>query len=135
VAGSEGAKIHPKVKNLEGETVVLKHHVNSFRETDLRQASPKIIAARPQCATRGDFEVCVAEKSRLRRLPGLGQARSGVHPGGNIVAPAPSPEYDGLEDSKPRLPEGVYLGKDRLDVAADAPVSLPDRSNSEWHLQ
>jgi nicotinamidase-related amidase len=33
--GSEGAKIHPKVKNLEGEPVVLKHHVNSFRETDL----------------------------------------------------------------------------------------------------
>jgi nicotinamidase-related amidase len=34
--GSEGAKIHPKVKNLEGEPVVLKHHVNSFRETDLK---------------------------------------------------------------------------------------------------
>ena len=34
--GSGGAKIHPKVKNLEGEPVVLKHHVNSFRETDLK---------------------------------------------------------------------------------------------------
>lgn len=34
--GSEGAKIHPKVKNLECEPVVLKHHVNSFRETDLK---------------------------------------------------------------------------------------------------
>src|SRR5947209_11900323 len=34
--GSEGAKIHPKVKSLDGETVVLKHHVNSFRETDLK---------------------------------------------------------------------------------------------------
>ena len=33
--GSVGAKIHPKVRNLEGEPVVLKHHVNSFRETDL----------------------------------------------------------------------------------------------------
>src|SRR6516165_5310960 len=33
--GSEGAKIHPKVRNFEGEPVVLKHHVNSFRETDL----------------------------------------------------------------------------------------------------
>ncbi len=33
--GSEGAKIHPKVRSLEGEPVVLKHHVNSFRETDL----------------------------------------------------------------------------------------------------
>lgn len=33
---SEGAKIHPKVRALEGESVVLKHHVNSFRETDLK---------------------------------------------------------------------------------------------------
>jgi nicotinamidase-related amidase len=34
--GSNGAKIHPKVRALEGEPVVLKHHVNAFRETDLR---------------------------------------------------------------------------------------------------
>src|SRR5262245_3089031 len=34
--GSEGAKIHPKVSNLETEQVVLKHHVNAFRETDLK---------------------------------------------------------------------------------------------------
>jgi nicotinamidase-related amidase len=34
--GSPGAQIHPKVKNLEGEPVVLKHQVNSFRETDLK---------------------------------------------------------------------------------------------------
>jgi nicotinamidase-related amidase len=34
--GSDGAKIHPKVRNLEGEPVVLKHHVNAFRETDLQ---------------------------------------------------------------------------------------------------
>jgi nicotinamidase-related amidase len=34
--GSDGAKIHPKVSALEGEPVVLKHHVNSFRETDLK---------------------------------------------------------------------------------------------------
>jgi nicotinamidase-related amidase len=33
---SDGAKIHPKVQNLDGEPVVLKHHVNSFRETDLK---------------------------------------------------------------------------------------------------
>src|SRR5262249_25118719 len=33
--GSEGAKVHPKARGLEGEPVVLKHHVNSFRETDL----------------------------------------------------------------------------------------------------
>src|SRR5262245_31674950 len=34
--GSEGAEIHPGVRNVEGEPVVLKHHVNSFRETDLK---------------------------------------------------------------------------------------------------
>ena len=34
--GSEGARIHRKVGSLEGEPVVLKHHVNSFRETDLK---------------------------------------------------------------------------------------------------
>ena len=34
--GTDGAKIHPKVKKLEGEPVVLKHQVNAFRETDLK---------------------------------------------------------------------------------------------------
>jgi nicotinamidase-related amidase len=34
--GSEGAKAHPKVREIDGEPVVLKHHVNSFRETDLK---------------------------------------------------------------------------------------------------
>ena len=34
--GSDGAKIHPKVRAADGEPVVLKHHVNSFRETDLK---------------------------------------------------------------------------------------------------
>jgi hypothetical protein len=33
--------------------------------------------------------------------PGLGQTQSGVDPGRKFVAPDPSPEYDGLEDSKP----------------------------------
>lgn len=35
--GSEGAHIHPKVLNAPGEPVVLKHFVNSFRETELRE--------------------------------------------------------------------------------------------------
>jgi nicotinamidase-related amidase len=35
--GSDGARIHPKVQGREGEPVVLKHHVNSFRETDLQE--------------------------------------------------------------------------------------------------
>ncbi|MEI7683580.1 MAG: cysteine hydrolase family protein [Planctomycetota bacterium] len=34
--GSAGAQIHPKVQNLAGEHVVLKHFINSFRETDLQ---------------------------------------------------------------------------------------------------
>jgi nicotinamidase-related amidase len=34
--GSDGARIHSRVASLEGEPVVLKHHVNAFRETDLR---------------------------------------------------------------------------------------------------
>lgn len=34
--GSEGAKINRAVQNSEGEPVVLKHHINAFRETDLK---------------------------------------------------------------------------------------------------
>jgi len=34
--GSEGAKLHPKVLNRADEPVVLKHFVNSFRETTLQ---------------------------------------------------------------------------------------------------
>jgi nicotinamidase-related amidase len=34
---SEGAKIHSQVQSLDSENVVLKHHVNSFRETDLKK--------------------------------------------------------------------------------------------------
>lgn len=33
---SEGAKIHPWVSPQAGEPVVVKHHTNSFRETDLK---------------------------------------------------------------------------------------------------
>ncbi|MBC3365870.1 cysteine hydrolase family protein [Pseudomonas sp. SWRI154] len=34
--GSEGAQLHPKVLNRPDEPVVLKHFVNSFRETELQ---------------------------------------------------------------------------------------------------
>ena len=34
--GSDGAKLHPKVLNQGSEPVVLKHFVNSFRETELQ---------------------------------------------------------------------------------------------------
>lgn len=33
--GSEGAQLHPKVLNRADEPVVLKHYINSFRETEL----------------------------------------------------------------------------------------------------
>jgi nicotinamidase-related amidase len=34
---SEGAKIHSTVKNVKGEPVVLKHNINSFRDTNLKE--------------------------------------------------------------------------------------------------
>lgn len=34
--GSEGAQLHPSVINLPSEPVVLKHYINSFRETTLK---------------------------------------------------------------------------------------------------
>lgn len=34
--GSPGSEIHPKVQNLDGEAVVVKHQINAFRETDLK---------------------------------------------------------------------------------------------------
>lgn len=39
--GSEGAQIHPKVLNRSDEHVVLKSHINSFRETDLKPVLDK----------------------------------------------------------------------------------------------
>lgn len=39
--GSRGAEIHMKVKPLPNEPVVLKHHINSFRETDLKAVLDK----------------------------------------------------------------------------------------------
>jgi nicotinamidase-related amidase len=35
--GSEGAQIHAKARNQGDEHVVLKHHVSSYRETDLKE--------------------------------------------------------------------------------------------------
>lgn len=35
--GSEGAQIHPKAANLPGEPVILKHKVNSFLQTNLKE--------------------------------------------------------------------------------------------------
>jgi nicotinamidase-related amidase len=34
--GSEGAKIHPSVTDIIGESAVLKHQINSFRDTNLK---------------------------------------------------------------------------------------------------
>ena len=35
--GSEGAQIHESMQPMEDEPIVLKHHVNSFRDTSLKQ--------------------------------------------------------------------------------------------------
>lgn len=34
--GPDGARTHPKVRRLDGEPVVLKHHVHALRETNLK---------------------------------------------------------------------------------------------------
>jgi len=36
VAGSEGAQIHASVANRGDEPVIVKHHINSFRDTELK---------------------------------------------------------------------------------------------------
>ena len=37
VPNTEGAQLHPKAANLPGERVIVKHHMNPFREADLQQ--------------------------------------------------------------------------------------------------
>jgi nicotinamidase-related amidase len=37
--GSEGAKIHKKVQNIAGEHVIVKNHINAFRNTDLGEST------------------------------------------------------------------------------------------------
>jgi nicotinamidase-related amidase len=37
VAGTEGVEIHPNVKPLPGERLLVKHHANAFKDTPLQQ--------------------------------------------------------------------------------------------------
>jgi nicotinamidase-related amidase len=37
VPDTEGVQLHPKTRNLPNERVIVKHHMNPFRETDLQQ--------------------------------------------------------------------------------------------------
>ncbi|MBN3764058.1 cysteine hydrolase [Burkholderia sp. Ac-20365] len=37
VPDTDGAQLHPKTANLPGELVIVKHHMNPFRETDLKK--------------------------------------------------------------------------------------------------
>jgi len=46
VPGSEGAQTHPAVAPAEGEPVVVKHHPNSFLQTDLAQRLGALGASR-----------------------------------------------------------------------------------------
>lgn len=41
VPDSEGVQLHPKARNLPGERVIVKHHMNPFRETNLQQVLEK----------------------------------------------------------------------------------------------
>jgi len=36
VPNSDGARVHPSVQEMDGEPVVLKHQINSFRDTNLK---------------------------------------------------------------------------------------------------
>jgi nicotinamidase-related amidase len=46
VPGSRGAQIHAAVEPADGETVIVKHHPNSFLETDLADRLAELGAAR-----------------------------------------------------------------------------------------
>ncbi|HEY9731324.1 MAG TPA: cysteine hydrolase family protein [Drouetiella sp.] len=39
--GSEGSQINVRVKNRDNEVVILKHHINSYRETNLKEVLDK----------------------------------------------------------------------------------------------
>jgi nicotinamidase-related amidase len=43
---SEGVKVHPSVKELDGEPVIVKHQINSFRETNLKETLESLAVER-----------------------------------------------------------------------------------------
>jgi len=43
---SEGVKVHPSVKELDGEPVIVKHQINSFRETKLKETLESLAVER-----------------------------------------------------------------------------------------
>src|SRR5262249_39760501 len=79
----------------------------------LRQPSPKAVAGRPRCATRGDFEVYVAEKSWLWRLRGLvKRGQEFIRVGKSLPLPFRRSTM-GLK-TRNRGPRRRLSGKDRL---------------------
>ena len=42
VPGSEGSQLHAKVKNIADELVIVKHHMNPYRETALKEVLDKL---------------------------------------------------------------------------------------------
>ena len=49
---SEGAEIHPSEKNIQGEPVIVKHQINSFKETGLKEVLDE--------SNVGDLVICGA---------------------------------------------------------------------------
>jgi hypothetical protein len=75
----------------------------------LRQTSPKAVAGRPRGAARGDFEVYVAEKSRLWRLRGLvKRGQEFIRVRYSLLRTVRRSTLGRLETV---VTEGVYLGK------------------------
>src|SRR6516165_4310414 len=87
----------------------------------LRQPSPKAVAGRPRCAARGDFEVYVAEKSRLRRLWGWVKRGQEFIRVGNSLLRTLRRSTLGLK-TRNRGPGRRLSGKDRLKTLLDPKV-------------
>jgi hypothetical protein len=91
----------------------------------LQQTSAKAVAGRARCATRSDFEGCVAEKSRLRRLRGLAKRGQEFIRVGNSLLRTLGRSTMGLK-TRNRGPGRRLAGKDRfLVVGVEACVGSP----------
>ena len=77
--GSEGAQIHASMLPLEGEPVILKHHVNSFLGTDLQaQLLAQGVERLVVCGLQSDY--CV--DGTVRGAPGRWVVRSSISAAG-----------------------------------------------------
>src|SRR5262249_27611793 len=98
----------------------------------LRQPSPKAVAGRPRCAARGDFEVYVAEKSRLRRLRGwVKRAQEFIRVGKSLLRTLRRSTM--LEDSKPwSRKASIWERSDRSTVRPPGRGGKPRRAKISY---